>query len=98
MAVRRWAAFRTPERKGAMKFRTGINFDMRAPDFGAPIASLYEAAIEMTVFADRHGIEQVILPEHHGSEDGYNPIPALMGAALATRTSDIAIFVGAIVL
>ena len=81
-----------------MLFRTGLSFDMRAPDFGAPPGALYEAALEMIEYADAHGIEQVIFPEHHFSEDGYNPVPALMGAAAGARTGRMAIVLGAIVL
>lgn len=75
-----------------------VSFDMRAPDFGAPPPELYDAALEMIEYADAQGIDQVIFPEHHRSEDGYNPVPALMGAAAAARTKDIAIVLGAIVL
>lgn len=75
-----------------------LSFDMRAPDFGTPPAELYSAALEMIEYADKQGIDQVIFPEHHCSEDGYNPVPALMGAAAAARTKDIAIVLGAIVL
>src|SRR5438093_6105723 len=95
MAGRQWAVFRTRSRRGLM-FRTGISFDMRAPDFGAPVSELYPAALEMIEYADKSRIEQVILPEHHGSEDGYNPVPALLGAAAAVRPRDIAIFLCAI--
>jgi len=75
-----------------------VSFDMRAPDFGAPPQVLYAAALEMIEYADAKGIDQVIFPEHHGSADGYNPVPALMGAAAAARTRNIAIVLGAIVL
>jgi len=75
-----------------------INFDMRAPDFGAPSSVLYKAALEMIEYADANGIDQVIFPEHHGSEDGYNPVPALMAAAAAARTKQIALVLGAIIL
>ncbi len=78
--------------------QVSLSFDMRAPDFGAPRSELYDAALKMIEYADAHGIDQVIFPEHHGSEDGYNPVPALMGAAAAARTDRIAIVLGALVL
>lgn len=79
-------------------FSTVISFDMRAPDFGAPPQELYDAALEMCAFADEIGIDAVILPEHHCSEDGYNPVPSLMATAIAARTKRIEIVLGAIVL
>jgi alkanesulfonate monooxygenase SsuD/methylene tetrahydromethanopterin reductase-like flavin-dependent oxidoreductase (luciferase family) len=80
------------------RFRTVISFDMRAPDFGAPISQLYDAALDMCAFGDEIGIQGVIFPEHHASEDGYNPVPALMAAAAAARTKRMEIIIGAIVL
>lgn len=79
-------------------FRTVLSFDMRAPAFGAPAPDLYDAALDMCAFGDEIGIEGVIFPEHHASEDGYNPVPALMATAVAARTSRMAIVLGAIVL
>lgn len=79
-------------------FRTALSFDMRAPAFGAPVTELYAAALDMCAFGDEIGIDAVIFPEHHGSEDGYNPVPALMAAAAAARTRRMAIVLGAIVL
>ena len=79
-------------------FRTVLSFDMRAPDFGAPSAELYDAALEMCAFGDEAGIDGVVFPEHHGSDDGYNPAPALMATAAAARTKRIEMILGAIVL
>jgi len=79
-------------------FRTVLSFDMRAPAFGAPAAELYDAALEMCAFGDEIGIDGVIFPEHHCSEDGYNPVPALMASAVAARTKRIELVLGAIVL
>lgn len=79
-------------------FRTALSFDMRAPAFGAPVTELYAAALDMCAYGDEIGIDAVIFPEHHGSEDGYNPVPALMAAAAAARTRRMAIILGAIVL
>ena len=78
--------------------RTMLSFDMRAPAFGAPAAELYDAALEMCAYGDEIGIDGVIFPEHHASEDGYNPVPALMAAAAAARTKRMEIVLGAIVL
>jgi alkanesulfonate monooxygenase SsuD/methylene tetrahydromethanopterin reductase-like flavin-dependent oxidoreductase (luciferase family) len=83
---------------GRDMFRTVLSFDMRAPAFGAPSAELYDAALEMCAFGDEIGIEGVIFPEHHCSEDGYNPVPALMAAAVAARTKKLELILGAIVL
>jgi alkanesulfonate monooxygenase SsuD/methylene tetrahydromethanopterin reductase-like flavin-dependent oxidoreductase (luciferase family) len=79
-------------------FRTVLSFDMRAPAFGAPAAELYAAALDMCAFGDEVGIDGVIFPEHHASEDGYNPAPALMAAAAAARTKRLEMVLGAIVL
>ena len=67
-------------------FRTVLSFDMRAPAFGAPSPELYDAVLDMCAFGDEAGIDGVIFPEHHASEDGYNPAPALIAAAVAART------------
>lgn len=79
-------------------FKTVLSFDMRAPDFGAPSRDLYDAALDMCAFGDEAGIGAVIFPEHHGSPDGYNPVPALMATAAAARTKRMGIILGAIVL
>lgn len=79
-------------------FRTVLSFDMRAPDFGAAAYELYDAALDMCAFGDEVGIDGVIFPEHHASEDGYNPAPALMAAAAAARTKRMEMILGAIVL
>jgi alkanesulfonate monooxygenase SsuD/methylene tetrahydromethanopterin reductase-like flavin-dependent oxidoreductase (luciferase family) len=79
-------------------FRTVLSFDMRAPDFGAPTAELYSAALDMCAFGDGIGIDGVIFPEHHASEDGYNPAPALMATAAAARTRRMEVILGALVL
>jgi alkanesulfonate monooxygenase SsuD/methylene tetrahydromethanopterin reductase-like flavin-dependent oxidoreductase (luciferase family) len=79
-------------------FRTNLSFDMRSAPFGTPQPELYRAAIAMIEYADAKGVENVIFSEHHASEDGYIPTPALLATAVATRTRQIAITLGAIVL
>src|SRR5579859_5024420 len=60
---------KTPEDQSPMKMT--LRYDMRAPSFGAPIADLYEAAVDQVAWADGLGFNQVFLGEHHGAEDGY---------------------------
>lgn len=79
-------------------FKTSLMFDLRSADFGRPHTELYPAALEMCEYADRHGIDNIILAEHHASEDGYIPVPALFASAAAARTRSIAITLGALVL
>ena len=75
-----------------------VAFDMRAPDWGAPRAELYAAAVEMAAFADRIGISGINLMEHHGSEDGYLPQPFLLASAMAAVTKKIQFSLGAVIL
>lgn len=79
-------------------YRTTINFDMRAPAFGPPIAQVYDVALEMIAYADAHGVEKVSFQEHHGTEDGYLPTPFLMGSAAGACTGRMAIVLGAVIL
>lgn len=66
-----------------------VSFDMRAPDFGAPIAELYQAALAMSAWADRIGFNVVSLGEHHATDDGYLPSPLPMCAAIAASTKRV---------
>jgi alkanesulfonate monooxygenase SsuD/methylene tetrahydromethanopterin reductase-like flavin-dependent oxidoreductase (luciferase family) len=75
-----------------------LSFDMRAPDWGAPRDELYAAAIEMTAFGDRIGIDLVNLMEHHGSEDGYLPQPFTLASAMAAVTTRVRFSLGAVIL
>lgn len=76
----------------------GIRFDFRNPAFsGVDMADRYEAALEMSAWADRRGALMVGLSEHHGSEDGYLPGALAMAAAIAARTSTARIAINAVV-
>lgn len=75
-----------------------MRFDMRAPDFGAPIGELYRTAIEMAEWGERNGALSVVLSEHHTSTDGYLPSPMVLAAAMASRTSTVPISIGALLL
>src|SRR3989442_1615670 len=60
----------------------GLRYDLRAPSFGAVThAELYAACLEQCAWADRHGLDFVVLSEHHGVEDGYLPAPLVLAAA-----------------
>lgn len=74
-----------------------LRFDMRAPvDGPADIRDLYEAAIEMSVWGEAHGVLSIVLSEHHASPDGYLPSPLLLASAIAARTSAATITVAAL--
>lgn len=68
-----------------------VSFDMRAPEFGAPPADLYRAAMDMCEWADDIGFNCIGLGEHHASDDGYLPSPVPFAAAIASRTNRITI-------
>ncbi len=76
-----------------------VRFDFRlSPDSPAKMGELYGAAMDMTEWAERVGAASVIFSQHHGSTDGYLPSPVPMVAAAASRTSTVALNVGALLL
>jgi alkanesulfonate monooxygenase SsuD/methylene tetrahydromethanopterin reductase-like flavin-dependent oxidoreductase (luciferase family) len=75
-----------------------MRFDLRAPDFGAPIGALYAAAVEMVEWGERNGCLAAIVSEHHASPDGYLPAPLVLASAFAARTRRLPIQVAALLL
>lgn len=73
-----------------------LRFDLRAPEFGAPIADLYATALDMAAWSEERGFTAVVVSEHHASDDGYLPSPLVMASAVAARTKQIAITVAAL--
>jgi alkanesulfonate monooxygenase SsuD/methylene tetrahydromethanopterin reductase-like flavin-dependent oxidoreductase (luciferase family) len=76
-----------------------MRFDMRAPAEGpASKAELYQAALDIGEWAEKHGCSQLIVSEHHASDDGFLPSPLTLAAALAARTRTASIQVSALIL
>jgi alkanesulfonate monooxygenase SsuD/methylene tetrahydromethanopterin reductase-like flavin-dependent oxidoreductase (luciferase family) len=75
----------------------GLRFDLRVPDFAPTThAEQYAAALDMAEWADRIGLDMLILSEHHGAPDGYLPAPLVLAAAMLGRTTRIGVNVAAI--
>lgn len=68
-----------------------VRFDIRGGGKAVSTAELCEASIGQAVWAERNGIDAVLLSEHHGTEDGYLPSPIVLAAAIAARTKSIRI-------
>jgi alkanesulfonate monooxygenase SsuD/methylene tetrahydromethanopterin reductase-like flavin-dependent oxidoreductase (luciferase family) len=76
----------------------GLRFDLRNPAFaGVDMADRYQAALDMCEWADERGALYVIVSEHHGSDDGYLPSALVMAAAIAARTTTVAIGINALI-
>jgi alkanesulfonate monooxygenase SsuD/methylene tetrahydromethanopterin reductase-like flavin-dependent oxidoreductase (luciferase family) len=76
-----------------------VRFDMRSPGLEPPEArKQYEAALEMSRWADDRGFDMLVLSEHHGSVDGYLPSPLVMAGAVAGATKRIPINIAALLL
>jgi alkanesulfonate monooxygenase SsuD/methylene tetrahydromethanopterin reductase-like flavin-dependent oxidoreductase (luciferase family) len=73
-----------------------LRFDLRAPAFGAPVADLYAAALDMAEWSEDNGFTAVAVSEHHATGDGYLPSPIVFASAIAARTKQIAISVAAL--
>ena len=75
-----------------------LRYDLRSPPFGTSNRDLCRIVLEQLAWADTRGFDAAQLPEHHGSEDGYDPSPMLFGAAIAARTSNLRIHPSAVLL
>ena len=75
-----------------------MRFDLRAPDFGAPRAELYAAALDMAAWAESRGCLSAVLCEHHTSDDGYLPSPMILASAMAARTTTLPITIAVVLL
>jgi alkanesulfonate monooxygenase SsuD/methylene tetrahydromethanopterin reductase-like flavin-dependent oxidoreductase (luciferase family) len=73
-----------------------LRFDMRAPDWAAPAADLYSAAIDMCAWAETRGAVVAVLSEHHGADDGHLPTPLILASAIAAKTNQLAIMLAAV--
>ena len=74
-----------------------VRYDLRVPAFASTThAAQYAACLEQCAWADEHGLDFIVLSEHHGVDDGYLPSPLTLAAAIAGRTKRILINVAAI--
>jgi alkanesulfonate monooxygenase SsuD/methylene tetrahydromethanopterin reductase-like flavin-dependent oxidoreductase (luciferase family) len=73
-----------------------LRFDMRTADWAAPAAELYAAAVDMCAWAEGRGVIVAVLSEHHGTDDGHLPTPMLLAAAIAAKTTTLAILLAAV--
>lgn len=69
--------------------RLALRFDMRSPEFGAPTADLYSAALDISEWVERQGFDRIYFAEHHFAEDGYCPSPIVQASSVAARTSRV---------
>jgi alkanesulfonate monooxygenase SsuD/methylene tetrahydromethanopterin reductase-like flavin-dependent oxidoreductase (luciferase family) len=75
--------------------RLGIALSFqRRPDLDEPFDRAYQEGLELAAEADRLGIDDIWLAEHHGEEDGYNPSPLVAAGAIAGVTSGVRICFG----
>jgi alkanesulfonate monooxygenase SsuD/methylene tetrahydromethanopterin reductase-like flavin-dependent oxidoreductase (luciferase family) len=72
--------------------KIGVIYDFRNPrKWRRPYPELYRETLGQIVRAEELGYDNVWLAEHHFADDGYNPSPLTMAAAIAARTSRIRI-------
>lgn len=62
------------------------------------LSERYRAAIDMAAFVDAAGFVNVNLEEHHLAANGWLPSPLTMAAAVAARTQQCSISVGALLM
>lgn len=73
-----------------------LRFDMRTSAGSVPSADGYAAAVEMCAWSERRGAVLAVLSEHHGTEDGHLAAPQILAAAIAARTSQLAVMLAAV--
>src|SRR4051812_13182776 len=70
--------------------------DFRAPAFGpASTQDIYAAALDQYEWADKLGFDLLVLSEHHGIDDGWQPSPLTMAGIVLGRTNRARVMVSA---
>lgn len=77
-----------------------MRYDLRIPPPGSPAHGVtatgqYAAFLDQVRWADKAGLDMVVLSEHHGTDDGFIPAPVTLAAAVASTTERIGISVSA---
>ncbi|MBI3743048.1 MAG: LLM class flavin-dependent oxidoreductase [Chloroflexi bacterium] len=79
--------------------RFELRYDLRnPPQWRRPFEAYYADFLRQVEWADAHGFARVSLMEHHFVEDGYDPSPLTVAAAIAARTKRIKIKVNVLLL
>jgi alkanesulfonate monooxygenase SsuD/methylene tetrahydromethanopterin reductase-like flavin-dependent oxidoreductase (luciferase family) len=64
-----------------------LRYDLRVPAFASTThAAQYRACLDQCAWGDEHGVDAIVLSEHHGTDDGYMPAPVTLAAAIAGCT------------
>jgi alkanesulfonate monooxygenase SsuD/methylene tetrahydromethanopterin reductase-like flavin-dependent oxidoreductase (luciferase family) len=76
----------------AQAIRFGMWIDFRNPrQWERPPHLLWRELIDLIAWAETIGWDDVLLSEHHFTEDSYPPSPVVLAGAIAARTSTIRI-------
>lgn len=69
------------------KLTFGYLYDFRnPPQWQKPWADLYAETLDFVAYSEQLGFDGAWVPEHHLAEDGYQPAPNVVLAAIAART------------
>lgn len=75
-----------------------IRYDLRIPPgLSVKHGEQYRVALEMAKWGDDRGFTSVSLSEHHDTDDGFMHSPLTLAAAILGATSNIACYIGALV-
>ncbi len=68
----------------------GYLYDFRNPaPWRRPWSELYAETLDLIAWSETAGFTGAWVPEHHGADDGYQPAPNIVLAAIAARTKTI---------
>lgn len=72
------------------KLTFGYLYDFRNPAaWQRPWSELYAETLDLIAWTETVGFTGAWVPEHHGADDGYQPAPQVVLAAIAARTKTI---------
>jgi len=72
-------------------------YDFRAP--GEALGrqhEMFQRCLDQVGYLEQHGMNAIVISEHHATDDGYLPSPLMVASAVAARTTTISISVAAL--